>query len=141
MSRHLIDIPVGWALLGDDLLEGAPPSVRSRLADGGDFPSRQLEDARTSGSAGIRMQVTERSLHFGAEWGYVLHDRGIEVIALAEQERGPIVAWTTHPHTRFSDFPVLWVRDRPVPAKPTSPPRTTTSPPEAKATPGAPARR
>jgi hypothetical protein len=139
MSRHLIDVPVGWALLGNDLLDGAPPSVRSQLADGGDFPSRQLESAHAVGGAGMR--VTERSLHFGAEWGYVLHDQGIEVIALAEQERGPIVAWTTHPHTRFSDFPVLWVRDRPIPAKPASPPRTTPSPPDAKATPGAPAKR
>jgi hypothetical protein len=115
--------------------------VRSQLADDEDFLSRQLEAAHPVGGADIRMRVTERSPRFGAEWGYVLHDHGIEVIALAEQERGPIVAWTTHPHTRFSDFPVLWVRDRPIPAKPASPPRSTTSPPEAKATPSAPAKR
>ncbi|MEV5843646.1 hypothetical protein AB0M32_16960 [Streptomyces sp. NPDC051985] len=45
MARHLIDsVSLGWDTLGTDLLDGAPPSLVTELADGMQFPSRALDN-------------------------------------------------------------------------------------------------
>ncbi|MGW1817007.1 hypothetical protein ACWCQM_25980 [Streptomyces sp. NPDC002125] len=42
------------------------------------------------------------------DWGYVLHRQGIEVISLLHESIGPVVDWSTHPHTPFNDHHGAW---------------------------------
>ncbi|NGO42893.1 hypothetical protein G6048_12185 [Streptomyces sp. YC419] len=127
LCRHLIDeAPEGWSQLGTDLLDGAPEPLRAELVGGDEHPSRKLDNVRviTVGAAEPEpWTITEKS-HRGLDWGYVLHPQhGIEVISLHTEDRGPVVAWDTDPHARFSNAAYRWRPGHPVPA--TLPPRTT----------------
>lgn len=81
--------------------------------------------------------ITEKSTG-DLEWGYVLHPKGIEVIPLNDEKRGPIVAWDTDPGARFSDSAYRWrpghtlpatlpLRDS-VPSRPAAAPAPTATP-------------
>ena len=122
MAQHLIDnVSIGWSMLGTDLLDGAPAALRSEIVGGEHSPSSELTDlVSADGSPPERMTVTEKNAG-GLDWGYVLHPHGIEVISLSGEDHGPVVAWTTDPHTRFSDSHVRWKPGQPIPA--TLPPR------------------
>ncbi|OIJ91630.1 hypothetical protein BIV24_15320 [Streptomyces colonosanans] len=111
MSRHLIDdVAVGWDELGTDLLDGAPSALVTALTGGEQWPSRTLDNLITpDGSPPVRMTVTDATV--GAQdmgWGYVLHERGIEVISLLHEDIGPVVGWATDPRTGFTDRPGAW---------------------------------
>ncbi|WP_395297312.1 hypothetical protein ACF9IK_30665 [Kitasatospora hibisci] len=123
MAGHLIDAPViGWSVLGNDLLDGAPERLRTALA-AWDDPSKQL-DARgiitPDGSPPAKDIVTHDDTGW-LDWGYVLHPHGIEVINLYAYERGPVVPWDTDPGSRFSDEAHLWSRDGRLPLQPPPP--------------------
>ncbi|WP_405889824.1 hypothetical protein OG427_07190 [Streptomyces sp. NBC_00133] len=142
MSRHLVDnVPVGWSGLRTDLLDGAPHPLHGDLVGHDPHPSWQLDDIITAdGSPPQRMTVSERSTQ-ELEWAYVLHPHGLEVIALGEYTRGPVVDWSTDPRTRFLDSPQLWAPTGPVPA--IAPPRATqlpTTPAQPAASPASAAR-
>ncbi|WP_240805147.1 hypothetical protein [Streptomyces sp. A1547] len=64
----------------------------------------------------------------GLEWGYVLHDHGIEVIALTWYDAGPIVPWDTDPLSRISGTPSLWDSNRPAPIQAPAAPLKVTKP-------------
>ncbi|MCC0094693.1 hypothetical protein K7B10_07825 [Streptomyces flavotricini] len=144
MTRHLIDdVPVGWSALGTDLLDGAPDELITALTRGERYASDQLDVITPDGSPPTRMTVRDGQAS-GLDWGYVLHDHGIEVISLREEQHGPVVGWATDPRTRFSDHPALWQPTGPVPGRPPSPaPKLTTTamPPAAGAATPHPARR
>ncbi|MGW7169974.1 hypothetical protein ACWGH3_32795 [Streptomyces sp. NPDC054884] len=119
MSRHLIDdVAVGWDELGTDLLDDAPPALVAALTGGEQWPSRTLDHLITpDGSPPVRMTVTDETA--GAQdmqWGYVLHQQGIEVISLLHEDIGPVVDWATDPRTAFSDHPAAWSSLAPAPA-------------------------
>ncbi|MFI1060518.1 hypothetical protein ACH4TC_01330 [Streptomyces spororaveus] len=118
MNRHLIDaVPVAWSGLGTDLLDGAPEALVNQLTGGQHYPSRQMNDLISpDGSPPRRMSVREGETG-GLDWGYVLHEHGIEVISLREELRGPVVGWDTDPRRRFSDHPALWQPTGPVPCR------------------------
>uniref|UniRef100_A0AAU2JXD2 Uncharacterized protein n=1 Tax=Streptomyces sp. NBC_00049 TaxID=2903617 RepID=A0AAU2JXD2_9ACTN len=122
MSQHLIDaVAVAWSGLGTDLLDGAPEALVTELTGGQHYPSKQMNDLiAPDGSPPLRMSVRERESG-GLDWGYVLHEHGIEVISLREELRGPVVGWATDPRTRFSDHPALWPSTGPVPGRPPQP--------------------
>ncbi|MCZ4102351.1 hypothetical protein [Streptomyces sp. H39-C1] len=118
MSHHLIDtVAIGWDELGTDLLDGAPLSLIAGLTGGAQWPSRALAHVITpDGSPPVRMTVTDDTADAqGMQWGYVLHEQGIEVISLYHQDLGPIVKWSTDPRTLFSDDRELWFCDEPAP--------------------------
>ncbi|MFE9725963.1 hypothetical protein ACFYQ5_20785 [Streptomyces sp. NPDC005794] len=111
LSRHLIDdVAVGWQELGTDLLDGAPPSLITALTGTEQWPSRTLDHLITpDGSPPVRMTVTDQTADAqDMDWGYVLHRQGIEVISLLHENIGPVVDWSTHPHTAFNDHPGAW---------------------------------
>ncbi|MEV5449473.1 hypothetical protein [Streptomyces sp. NPDC052535] len=111
MWRHLIDdVAVGWDELGTDLLDGAPPALVSALTGGEQWPSRTLDHLVTpDGSPPVRMSVTgETAAEQDMQWGYVLHQQGIEVISLLHEDTGPVVDWATDPRTAFNDHPAAW---------------------------------
>ncbi|MEJ8638998.1 hypothetical protein [Streptomyces sp. MS2.AVA.5] len=119
MSHHLIDdVAVGWDELGTDLLDDAPPALVAALTGGERWPSRTLDHLITpDGSPPVRMTVTDEIA--GAQdmqWGYVLHQQGIEVISLLHEDIGPVVDWATDPRTAFSDHPAAWSSLTPAPA-------------------------
>ncbi|WP_043267087.1 hypothetical protein [Streptomyces sp. CT34] len=124
MSRHLIDtVDYGWSGLGTDLLDGASDDLRQALTGGREFPSRKYSNVFNTNGAPAERDVITPANCGGLDWGYVLHRQGIEVIALPEEDRGPVVDWNTDPRSRFSDSYALWRPGRPIPA--TVPPRTT----------------
>lgn len=123
MSRHLIDdVAVGWDELGTDLLDGAPPALVAALTGGEQWPSRTLDHLVTpDGSPPVRMTVTDETADAqDMQWGYVLHQQGIEVISLLHEDIGPVVDWATDPRTAFSDHPAAWSSLAPAPAIRTS---------------------
>ncbi|MEV4943604.1 hypothetical protein [Streptomyces zaomyceticus] len=123
LRRHLVDAPHDWSGLGMDLLEGAPEHVLNQIDPHAErFPSRPLDDIVTlSGEPAEPITITQANAG-GLEWGYVLHDHGIEVIALTWDDRGgPIVSWDRSPLARFQGTPSLWGRDQPVPVRPARP--------------------
>ncbi|MFI1890232.1 hypothetical protein [Streptomyces jumonjinensis] len=135
MTRHLVDdVPVGWSNLGTDLLDGAPDQARTALARHGEFPSSGLADLITpDGSPPERMTVAPETTG-GLNWGYILRPEGIEVIALREYTRGPLVGWDADPLSRISGTPTRWVPGRPAPVvTPRPAPRLTTTAPAATA--------
>ena len=123
LRRHLVDAPHDWSGLGMDLLEGAPEHVLNQIDPHAErFPSRPLDDLVTpSGDPAEPVTITQANAD-GLDWGYVLHDHGIEVIAHPYRDReGLVVRWDTSPLTRFQGTPSLWSRDRPVPVRPSRP--------------------
>ncbi|MFE9976508.1 hypothetical protein ACFYRD_38875 [Streptomyces hirsutus] len=111
MSRHLIDdVAVGWDELGTDLLDDAPPALVAALTGGEHWPSRTLDHLVTpNGSPPMRMSVTdETAAGLDVQWGYVLHQQGIEVISLLHADNGPVVDWAIDPRTAFNDHPAAW---------------------------------
>lgn len=42
------------------------------------------------------------------QWGYVLHQEGVEVISLLHADIGPLVSWSVDPRTAFNDHPAAW---------------------------------
>lgn len=111
MSRHLIDdVAVGWDELGTDLLDGAPPTLVAELTGGEHCPSRTLDHLITpDGSPPVRMTVTDETADAqDIQWGYVLHQQGIEVISLLHEDIGPLVDWDIDPRTAFNDHPAAW---------------------------------
>ncbi|MCX5395632.1 hypothetical protein [Streptomyces sp. NBC_00102] len=111
MSQYLIDdVAVGWAELGTDLLDGAPPALVNTLTGGEHWPSRTLDHLVTpDGSPPVRMSVTDTTAdEQGMQWGYVLHTEGIEVISLLHEDIGPVVSWSLDPRTPFNDHPAAW---------------------------------
>ncbi|MEU5148801.1 hypothetical protein AB0G42_16625 [Streptomyces yangpuensis] len=128
MNRHLIDaVPVAWSGLGTDLLDGAPEALVNELTGGQHHPSKQMNELISpDGSPPRRMSVREGETG-GLDWGYVLHEHGIEVISLREELRGPVVGWGTDPRMRFSDRPALWQLTGPVPCREPQPPKLSTT--------------
>ncbi|MGV9790850.1 hypothetical protein ACWEIK_22325 [Streptomyces sp. NPDC004673] len=111
MSRHLIDdVAVGWDELGTDLLDKAPREVVTALTGGEQWPSRTLDDLITpDGSPPVRMTVTADTVESAdVQWGYILHEQGVEVISLLNADIGPIVGWATDARTAFNDHPAAW---------------------------------
>ncbi|MCY0942350.1 hypothetical protein [Streptomyces antarcticus] len=130
MSRHLIDdVTVGWDYLGTDLLDRAPQELLAALTGGEPWSSHQPENLFAfDGSPPVRMTVTPHNTS-ELEWGYVLHTEGIEVISLYEQDRGPLIGWTTSPLSPFSDHPAKWQPLGPPPGQtPRTAPALTTTP-------------
>jgi hypothetical protein len=118
LAHHLIDeAPGGWSVLGTDLLDGAPPTLRTELFDETHPPSEQRDNMATpDGSPPKPFTVTHED-RLGLEWAYVLHAHGIEVIGLRDHDCGPLVPWDTDPHSRFSNHSVLWQIGHPIPVK------------------------
>jgi hypothetical protein len=111
LSQHLVDgVAVGWAELGTDLLDGAPPEIVYALTGGETWPSRTLDHLVTpDGSPPVRMAVTElTAARLDMQWGYVLRPHGIEVISVSHAVSGPVVTWDTDPRSAFSDHPAYW---------------------------------
>ncbi|MFD0373718.1 hypothetical protein [Streptomyces sp. NPDC127112] len=118
LRRHLIDGPHDWRQLGVDLLDRAPDNVRERLDPHGDLgPSAPFDNVfNVDGTPAKSIPITDANADaMGLEWGYVLHDHGIEVIALTWYDVGPIVPWDTDPLSRISGTPSLWESNRPAP--------------------------
>ncbi|MCZ4101812.1 hypothetical protein [Streptomyces sp. H39-C1] len=118
MVRHLIDdVAVGWDELGTDLLDGAPPALITALTGGEQWPSSTLDHLITpDGSPPVRMTVTDDTADAqDMQWGYILHQHGIEVISAPHEGSGQLVDWTTDPRTNFSDHPAHWVPIAPAP--------------------------
>ncbi|MDX3372371.1 hypothetical protein PV387_41485 [Streptomyces sp. ME02-6987-2C] len=116
MAWHLIDdVAVGWDELGTDLLDHAPPSLVAALTGGEHWPSRTLDHLVTAdGSPPVRMAVTDATADAqDLQWGYVLHQEGIEVISLLHEDIGPVVDWGIDPRTAFNDHPAAWPSSRP----------------------------
>jgi hypothetical protein len=130
MCRHLIDdVAVGWEELGTDLLGNAPPVLVAALTGGAQWPSRTLDHLITpDGSPPVRMTVTPHTADApDMQWGYVLHNDGIEVISLLNEDTGPVVDWATDPRTVFNDHPAAWSSLGPIPvirASRSAPPNT-----------------
>lgn len=117
MVRDLIDdVDYGWSGLGTDLLDGAPGELRQALTGGTEYPSSKYSNVfNTNGTPAPRELITQATSD-GLDWGYVLHPDGIEVIALPEEGRGPVVGWNTDPRARFSDSYARWKPGHPIPA-------------------------
>ncbi|MEU0844014.1 hypothetical protein ABZ370_31685 [Streptomyces sp. NPDC005962] len=118
MCRHLIDdVAVGWDELGTDLFDDAPPALVAALTGGEHWPSRTLDHLITpDGSPPVRMSVTDDTPdEQDMQWGYVLHQQGIEVISLLNKDIGPVVSWDTDPRTAFNDHPAAWSSLGPAP--------------------------
>lgn len=119
LTRHLIDTDaIAWDYLGDDLLGGAPDDLRTALNPNSVGPSRLTNSARvitSDGSPPQRMVFDESSAPDHLEWAYVLRPEGIEVIALTQDTRGPVVGWDSGPLASCSDEPQLWRPDVPPP--------------------------
>ncbi|MET8683688.1 hypothetical protein ABZV77_05675 [Streptomyces sp. NPDC004732] len=129
MARHLIDdVEHGWEELGTDLLDGAPAALRRSLTGGDEYPSRQMTNVICSdGSPAERELITQDGTD-DLEWAYVLRPHGIEVIALQEYDRGPVVAWDTDPRSRVTANPSAWHPDTPAPlVAPRTAPRLSTT--------------
>ncbi|MFF5537838.1 hypothetical protein ACFY71_36155 [Streptomyces cinerochromogenes] len=131
MIRHLVDgVAIGWAELGTDLLDGAPPEIVTALTGGEQWPSRTLDHLITpDGSPPVRMTVTEQNAaEQDLRWGYILRPEGIEVISFPHADPGSVVGWNADPRTRFSDHPARWPASPPSPVATTAhasqPPRT-----------------
>ncbi|WP_433892590.1 hypothetical protein [Streptomyces sp. CA-111067] len=74
-------------------------------------PSKPTDSSRvltSDGSPPLRMVFDESSAPDRLEWAYVLSPPGIEVIALTEDTRGPVVGWDSAPLLSYSDEPQLW---------------------------------
>ncbi|MGW3056501.1 hypothetical protein ACWC98_11250 [Streptomyces goshikiensis] len=109
MTRHLIDdVSICWKELGTDLLDDAPKDLVVALTGGDSWPSTQPSNLTAPDGSPPRRITAEAGATGDAEWGYVLHPDGIEVISLYEQTRGPVVGWATDPRTPFSDHPAMW---------------------------------
>ncbi|MGW6577631.1 hypothetical protein ACWGAN_36430 [Streptomyces sp. NPDC054945] len=131
LRRRLIDGPHDWKQLGMDLLDGAPDNVRERLDPHGDRgPSAPFDNVfNVDGTPAKPIPVTDANADaMGLEWGYVLHDHGIEVIALTWYDIGPIVPWDTDPLSRISGTPSLWDPTRPAPIQAPAAPLKITKP-------------
>ncbi|WP_446038144.1 hypothetical protein [Streptomyces sp. SID1121] len=119
MSRHLIDdVSIGWDELGTDLLDGAPHALVTALTGAEQWPSLPLDHLMTPAGTNppARMTITDTTADTqGMQWGYVLHRQGIEVIPLPQDDRGPIVDWSTNPLTAFNDHPGAWSSLTPTP--------------------------
>ncbi|GAU70745.1 hypothetical protein SSP35_22_00480 [Streptomyces sp. NBRC 110611] len=122
MARYLVDeVHHGWEELGTDLLDGAPAALRTSLTGGMEFPSRQFTNVlNADGTPAERELITPDGTN-GLDWAYVLHSHGIEVIALQEYDRGPVVPWHTDPRSLIHADPSVW---RPDFRAPVLPPRT-----------------
>ena len=134
MTQHLIDdVAVGWAELGTDFLDGAPPEIIAALTGGDRWASRPLDDLNTPGGPpSTRIAVTETTAaDQGLDWGYVLRPHGIEVIPVrfTGAWAGHMVEWDTDPRVKFSNYPGHW----------SSPPATTPVTTSARPTRAAPA--
>lgn len=136
LQRHLVDATHDWKTLGLDLLDGAPDHITAPFARHGYYPSAAFDNViTTDGSPAGPSVITEDATGY-LDWGYILHEHGIEVIALPWYDRGPIVGWDTSPLAPISDDPRLWAPGRPAPVQaPRTPPPITTSPPQPAATP------
>jgi hypothetical protein len=80
------------------------------------------------------MVFDESSAPDRLEWAYVLRPDGVEVIALTQNTRGPVVGWDSDPLLSYSDEPQLWTPDAPIPLtgpRPKAPGLTATRPPAA----------
>ncbi|AZK98665.1 hypothetical protein B7R87_26635 [Streptomyces tsukubensis] len=145
MTRHLVDdVAVGWDELGSDLLHGAPVQTVTLLTGGELWPSRTLDHLITpDGSPPVRMTVTETTAaDMDLQWGYILHPYGLEVVAVTEYERGPLVRWDTDPLSTISDDPAHWAPGLPAPVADRRPtPAPTAPPPTADGAPQRTARR
>ncbi|GHD79433.1 hypothetical protein ACFQL8_19390 [Streptomyces goshikiensis] len=109
MTRHLIDdVSICWKELGTDLLDDVPEDLVVALTGGDSWPSTQPSNLTAPDGSPPRRITAEAGATGDAEWGYVLHPDGIEVISLYEQSRGPVVGWATDPRTAFSDHPAMW---------------------------------
>ncbi|MFF8022171.1 hypothetical protein ACFZDJ_13805 [Streptomyces sp. NPDC007896] len=119
MARHLIDeVRHGWEELGTDLLDGAPAALRRSLTRGQECPSLQLTNVyNTDGSPAERELITQDGTD-DLDWAYILHERGIEVIALRAYDRGPVVAWDTDPRGVIGADPGAWHPDSRAPIVP-----------------------
>ncbi|MEU6312305.1 hypothetical protein [Streptomyces sp. NPDC047014] len=122
LRRHLLDGSHDWKQLGKDLLDRVPDPVLHRLDPHGDNgPSARSDDVfHLDGTPAKPIPITDANA-MGLEWGYVLHDHGIEVIALTYYDRGPIVSWDTDLLSRVSDTPSLWAPTRPAPVQAPAP--------------------
>ncbi|SEO73691.1 hypothetical protein [Actinacidiphila rubida] len=77
------------------------------------------------------MVFDESSAPDRLEWAYVLRPVGVEVIALTQDTRGPVVGWESDPRASYSDKPHLRKPDAPIPLaglRPTAPGLTDTRP-------------
>ncbi|WP_338676805.1 hypothetical protein V1460_30425 [Streptomyces sp. SCSIO 30461] len=136
LSQHLIDeVPIAWAEIGTDLLDGAPTALLTALTGGKRWPSRTMDNViTTDGSPPVRMLETEMSVEDSdTEWVYVLHQHGIEVISAPYMSVGAVVDWDTDPRSAFSDHPFHWAPG----AVPVITPRTTEQAAPAAAPPAA----
>jgi hypothetical protein len=116
VARHLIDdVHHGWDELGTDLLDGAPPALRRSLTGGDEYPSRQITDVTWADGTPAERELITQDGTDELEWAYVLHPHGIEVIALQEYDRGPVVAWDTDPRSRIIANPSAWHPDSKAP--------------------------
>ncbi|MEU2131773.1 hypothetical protein [Streptomyces sp. NPDC018352] len=128
MTRHLVDdVAIAWEELGTDLLDGAPPETIAVLTGGDQWSSRTMDDLITpDGSPPTRMTVTETTAAAqDVEWGYVLHQQGIEVIPAQYTVSGPVISWDTDPRSDFS-APAFWATA--TPAQPRATPATAPAP-------------
>lgn len=89
----------------------------------------------SDGSPARRMVFDESNARDNwLEWAYVLRPHGVEVIALTQDTRGPVVGWDSDPLISYSDEPRLWKPDAPPPladSRPKAPGLTATRPPNA----------
>lgn len=100
-------------------------------------PSSPIGDVVTSDGSPARRMVFDESNARDSwlEWAYVLRPLGVEVIALTQEARGPVVGWDSDPLISYSDEPRLWKPDAPVPLTgphPAAPGLTATRPPAAR---------
>ncbi|MEC3997159.1 hypothetical protein VSR01_28120 [Actinacidiphila sp. DG2A-62] len=89
----------------------------------------------TDGSPAQRMVIDQSNTRDSdVEWAYVLRPHGVEVIALTQYTRGPVVGWDSDPLGSYSDDPRLWRPDAHPPLtglRPTAPCLTVRRPPAA----------
>ncbi|WP_327386823.1 hypothetical protein [Streptomyces sp. NBC_01207] len=114
-----------------DLLDRAPDNVLERLDPHGDLgPSAPFDNVfNVDGTPAKPIPVTDANADaMGLEWGYVLHDHGIEVIALTWYDAGSIVPWDTDPLSRISGTPSLWDSNQPAPIQAPATPLKITKP-------------
>lgn len=137
LSRYLVDTDaIGWDTLGDDLLDGAPAHFGVVLHPHPIGPSRPIVNVLSSDGGPARRMVFDESNAQDSQlkWAYVLRPLGVEVIALSQDTRGPVVGWDSDPLLSYSDEPRLWRPDAPIPltgARPKAPGMTATQPPAA----------
>lgn len=99
-------------------------------------PSSPIGNVLSSDGGPARRMVFDESNARDSwlEWAYVLRPLGVEVIALTQDTRGPVVGWDCDPLVSFSDEPQLWRPGAPPPLiglRPKAPGLTATRPPAA----------